>query len=325
MDLDQVVKSLGPQTHPDLLVGLGTSDDAGVYRIDADTALVQTLDFFTPVVDSPYDFGRIAAANALSDVYAMGGVAKTAMNIVCFPCGEFPNSVLESILAGGLAKIHEAGALLVGGHSVDDQELKYGLSVTGIVHPDRFYANSGARTGDRIILTKPLGTGVIATAVKGRLAEDDTIALFTETMAMLNKTAASVMARFNVSACTDVTGFGLCGHLMEMAAAGGKQIEVIAADVPLLENALSFAEMGLVPAGCYANRKFFEPRVTIDDSLHVPLVDLLFDPQTSGGLMLSVAPEQAADCVAAMRDEGVDAAMIGTVTGDSAEGWVGVR
>lgn len=325
MDLDQVVKSLGPQTHPDLLVGLGTSDDAGVYRIDADTALVQTLDFFTPVVDSPYDFGRIAAANALSDVYAMGGVAKTAMNIVCFPCGEFPNSVLESILAGGLAKIHEAGAVLVGGHSVDDKELKYGLSVTGLVHPDRFYANSGARTGDRIILTKPLGTGVIATAVKARLAQDATISAFTETMADLNKAAAGVMTRYDVSACTDVTGFGLCGHLLEMAGASHRQMEIITADVPFLENALSFAEMGLVPAGCYANRKYFEPRVGIDSGLHVPLVDLLFDPQTSGGLLVAVTPEQAADCVAAMRAEGVEAALIGTVTGDSAEGWIAVR
>lgn len=316
------MQNLGRPSHPDLLVGLGTSDDAGVYRINAETALVQTLDFFTPVVDSPYDFGRISAANALSDVYAMGGTPKTAMNIVCFPCGQFPNSVLKAILAGGLEKVNEAGALLVGGHSVDDQELKYGLSVTGIVHPDRFLANSGARIGDSLILTKPVGTGVIATAIKGRLADDAAIGQLTETMAMLNKTAAGIMARFDVSACTDVTGFGLCGHLLEMAAASGRQMEIVVDAVPLLDNALSFAEMGLVPAGCYANRKHFAPRATIGSDLHVPLVDLLFDPQTSGGLLFSVNPEQAADCVGAMQAEGVAAALIGTVAGDNAVGGV---
>jgi selenide, water dikinase len=297
-------------------VGLGTSDDAGVYRISDDLALIQTVDFFTPIVDDPYDFGRIAAANALSDVYAMGGVPKTAMNLVAFPLDTMDLKVLKDILAGGIRILEESGTVLLGGHSVEDAELKYGLSVTGFVHPEKILTNQGLRPGDRLILTKPLGTGVMNTAVKAGLASRDQIRDITDLMTTLNRDAAAVMARFSISACTDVTGFGLLGHLAEMVA-GTPVGAVIASDrIPLISGAMDFAGMGLVPGGAFRNRRFREAMVAMDSRIDPVLRDLLFDPQTSGGLLMGCPEDQAHQLLKALQDEGiVRAAVIGEVTG----------
>ena len=295
---------------------MGTSDDAGVYKISDDLALIQTVDFFTPIVDDPYDFGRIAAANALSDVYAMGGIPKTAMNLVAFPLGAMDLKVLKDILAGGIRILEESGTVLLGGHSVEDAELKYGLSVTGFVHPEKILTNQGLRPGDRLILTKPLGTGVMNTAVKAGLASSHQIRDITDLMTTLNRDAAAVMTRFSVSACTDVTGFGLLGHLAEMVA-GTPVGAVIASDrVPLISGAMAFAGMGLVPGGAFRNRRFREAMVAMDSGIDPVLRDLLFDPQTSGGLLMGCPEDQAQQLLAALQDEGiVRAAVIGEITG----------
>jgi selenide,water dikinase len=308
--------------HPDLIVGLETGDDAGVFRINKDTALIQTLDFLTPVTDDPYEFGQIAAANSLSDVYAMGGTPLTAMNIVCFPSADFAEEVLQQTLEGGLDKIHESGATLVGGHSVDDPEFKYGLSVTGVIHPDRVLTNHGIRTGDRIILTKPVGTGIVATAVKGKIADPATTRKMVKIMSTLNREAAEVMARFDVGGCTDVTGFGLAGHLWEMARGGGKNIELFTAAVPLIDNAANWAAMGMVPGGTFRNRRYCEPGMVIPGEMDKIVLDLMFDPQTSGGLLISVKKEETQDCLLAMQDRGIVAALVGEVTGDHSCGRV---
>lgn len=296
-------------------MGLETSDDAGVYQLNDETALIQTLDFFTPVIDSAYDFGRIAAANALSDIYAMGGRPLTAMNIVCFPADDLPESILKDTLAGGLEIIHEAGALLVGGHSVDDLEFKYGLSVTGVVHPDAVWTNSAAEPGDQIILTKPIGTGVLATAVKGKLADDQVISELIAITTRLNKNAALAAETFSLRACTDVTGFGLAGHLLEMARASKKEITLSASSVPVIPSALEFANMGLFPAGAYANKNFFKPSITFASDLDAILTDLLFDPQTSGGLLLSLPEPAASNLLGILREQAIDAGIIGEVKG----------
>ncbi len=298
-----------------LLVGLETSDDAGVYQLTDDTALIQTLDFFTPIIDSAYDFGRIAAANALSDIYAMGGRPLTAMNIVCFPSADLPESVLRDTLAGGLEIIHESGAVLVGGHSVDDLEFKYGLSVTGVVHPNSVWTNSRAAVGDQIIVTKPIGTGILATAVKGKLADDKTINELIAITTQLNKNAARAAEPFSPRACTDVSGFGLAGHLLEMARASKKEISLSVSAVPVIFSALEFARMGLFPAGAYANKKFFEPSIAFSPDLDSILTDLLFDPQTSGGLLFSLPEPAAASLVRILEEQGIDAGIIGEVTG----------
>lgn len=318
------MSGLKVKADPRLLVGFETSDDAGVYQLSDDVALIQTLDFLTPVVDSPFDFGRIAAANALSDVYAMGGRPLTAMNIVCFPSRDLPESVLQETLAGGLEKIHEAGATLVGGHSVEDAEFKYGLSVTGLVHPDRVLTNAGARIKDRLILTKPIGTGILATAVKGRLASKTAIANLIAVASELNKSAAEIMSRFAPSACTDVTGFGLAGHIFEMSAAAHVKITLFADRIPLIDDVLSFARMGMFPAGAYNNKKHFEPGVTIGQNVDPVIADLLFDPQTSGGLIVSLNPAAAADCLNALHDRGINARIIGEVSDRNACGLVTV-
>jgi len=307
------VSTLKVKTDPRLLVGFETSDDAGVYQMSNDMALIQTLDFFTPVVDSPFDFGRIAAANALSDVYAMGGRPLTAMNIVCFPSQDLPESALQETLAGGLEKIHEAGATLVGGHSVEDSEFKYGLSVTGIVHPNQVLTNGGARIKDRLILTKPIGTGILATAVKGRLASETAVRNLIAVASELNKAAAEIMIRFAPSACTDITGFGLAGHIYEMAAAALVKIVLFADAIPLIDDVLSFARMGMFPAGAYNNKKHFEPGVTMDPKIDPVIADLMFDPQTSGGLVISLSPDVAHDCLNALHDSGINARIIGEV------------
>jgi selenide, water dikinase len=280
-------------SNPNLIVGTDACDDAGVYRLNDDTAIIQTVDFFTPIVDDPYRFGQITAANALSDVYAMGGKPLLAMNIVAFPLGDMDKSVLSDILRGGLEKITEAGALLVGGHSIEDKELKYGLAVTGLVHPDKVILNSGAKPGDELLLTKPLGIGILSTAIKGGLADGDNIEkIITEHMVTLNKIAGEAMADCCVHACTDITGFGLIGHLYEMANAAKVSISITSAFVPLLAETLNYAAMGIIPEGAHKNKKFYEKWVTNNLTKGDPLEMIFYDPQTSGGLLIAAPPDQ---------------------------------
>ena len=301
-------------TDSNLIVGLDRADDAGVYKITDDIAIIQTVDFFTPVVDDPYQFGRIAAANALSDVYAMGGVPKTAMNLVAFPIKQMDLSILRQILQGGLDKMKEAGVVLVGGHSVEDKELKYGLSVTGFIHPDRILLKKNFKVGDRLILTKPLGTGIVNTAIKGGLASEKIIEFVTGLMATLNRDAADVMNDYPVSACTDITGFGLIGHLAEMVFDSRYGIEIWTEKIPIIPEAIEYAGMGLVPAGAYKNREFRESMVDFAPFVDILIQDVLFDPQTSGGLLICVEKESADDMVKSLKKKGVDnAAVIGEV------------
>jgi selenide,water dikinase len=320
------MEELSVPNHPDLLVGYGTKDDAGVYKISDSLALIQTLDFFTPIVDDPYYFGQIAAANALSDVYAMGGRPLTCMNIVCFPIKEVEKDALKKILKGGLDKICEAGAILVGGHSVEDKEMKYGLSVTGVVHPDRVITNAGAKVGDALILTKPVGTGIIATATKGNIASREAIENLIRICSTLNAKASEIALRYNVHALTDVTGFGLAGHLLEMVYASNKEIELWAENVPIIPEALEYASMGFVPAGTYANRSFCSCSVEIVDGISPPLLDLMFDAQTSGGLIISLPKQKSRPCLDELHKEGIkDAAIIGQVVADRFRGKIRVK
>jgi selenide,water dikinase len=307
-------------TNENVIVGLERADDAGVYRISDDLALIQTVDFFTPTVDDPYDFGQIAAANALSDIYAMGGVPKTAMNLVGFPLNAMDIMILRQIIQGGLDKITEADVVLVGGHSVEDSELKYGLAVTGLVHPQKVLTKKNLIGGDRLVLTKPIGTGVINTAIKGGLASQTLITAITRLMAALNRSAAELMAGYTVHACTDITGFGLLGHLAEMVVGSGCGVRLEAGRVPLIDQALEFAGMGLLPAGAFKNKEFRSAMVEFDPAVDPVLRDLLFDPQTSGGLLICVTAEQADDLVADLITHGIpDAAIIGEVLGASGE------
>jgi selenide, water dikinase len=289
-----------------------------VYKLTDEIAIIQTVDFFTPIVDDPREFGEIAATNSLSDVYAMGGRPICAMNIVCFPASQMPLSVLREILQGGLAKLREAGVALAGGHSVEDPELKFGLSVTGIVHPARVLTNQGARPGDRLILTKPLGTGIIATAVKAELASEAAMAASSASMRTLNRAAAEVIDGFTIHACTDVTGFGLIGHAAEMIAGTGVGITIEATSLPLLPGALAYAEMGLLPAGLHRNREYRESITGIAGTVPLPLQDILFDPQTSGGLLIALPGPEAPRLLERLRDAGVaQAAIMAEVTSDS--------
>jgi selenide,water dikinase len=301
-------------TDENVLVGLERADDAGVYRISEDLALIQTVDFFTPIVDDPYWFGQIAAANALSDVYAMGGTPKTAMNLVAFPVKEMDLSVLRQIIQGGLDKLAEADVVLIGGHSIEDKELKYGLSVTGTVHPARVLTKKSLRPGDRLVLTKPLGTGIVNTAVKAGMASVELTDKVTRLMAALNRDAAVIMSDFNVSACTDVTGFGLLGHMAEMVCGSGMSVRVFSRQVPLLTEALEFASMGLIPAGAYKNREFRESMIEFAKTVERSRQDILVDPQTSGGLLIAVEGYQGDELVGALKDAGIhDAAQIGEI------------
>lgn len=295
-------------------MGIDHLDDAGVYRLTEDIALVQTTDFFTPIVDDPFSFGQIAAANALSDVYAMGGRPLTAMNMVAFPIEKMNGSILREILRGGYSKIHEAGAIIVGGHSIDDPEIKYGLSVTGIVHPDRILTNARARPGDRLVLTKPLGTGIIGTALKGEMASQEAVKKITESMTTLNHVAYEVMVEVGVNACTDITGFGLLGHAMEMAIASDVGIAIKSQSVPLFPEVEEYASMGLVPAGTARNREFCSCRVEISGDISDEKLDILYDAQTSGGLLISVEGEKAQRLLEQLHAKGVQpAAIIGEV------------
>ena len=311
-------------TDENVLVGLDRADDAGVYRISDDLALIQTVDFFTPVVDDPYWFGQIAAANALSDVYAMGGTPKTAMNLVAFPVKEMELSVLRQVIQGGLDKLAEAGVVLIGGHSIEDRELKYGLSVTGIVHPAKMLIKKNLRLGDRLVLTKPLGSGIVNTAIKAGIASAELTDRVTHLMASLNRAAADIMSNFDVGACTDVTGFGLLGHLAEMVCGSGMSVRVFSGQVPLIAEALELAAMGLIPAGAYKNREFREFMIEFAETVTRSRQDVLVDPQTSGGLLISVAGHQVDKLVAALKDAGIhDAAQIGKIcNGPQEKIWV---
>lgn len=307
-------------TDENVIIGLDRADDAGVYRISDELALIQTVDFFTPIVDDPYWFGQIAAANALSDVYAMGGEPRTAMNLVAFPVKDMDLSILRQILQGGIDKLKEAGVVLMGGHSIEDKELKYGLSVTGVIHPDQVLAKKNVRPGDCLVLTKRLGTGIVNTAVKAALAPEELADRVTHLMAALNRDAARIMTGFDVGACTDVTGFGLLGHLAEMVEGSGTCVQIDSSKVPVIAMALEFASMGLIPAGAHNNRSFREKMIDVADGVPRELLDVLFDPQTSGGLLISVRENQSADLVAALKDGGVDdAAFIGKIMDDSKE------
>ncbi len=302
---------------PNLIAGMERAEDAGVYKLSDDLAIIQTLDFFTPIVDDPYTFGRVAAANALSDVYAMGGRPLTAMNIVCFPVKTMDMSVLGEILAGGLDKLHEAGVILVGGHSVEDQELKYGLSVTGIVHPQKVVLNTGAKAGDRLILTKPLGTGIISTALKGGVADEAAVAKSVRCMVTLNNKASELMMTAAVHACTDVTGFGLLGHACEMIEGTDIGMMIHSSDVPFFPEAKELAEMGMTPGGLHRNRDFRMNMVEFSDNIPQFMSDILFDPQTSGGLLISLPGPEAESLLERMHEEGIEeAAIIGEVTAE---------
>ncbi len=300
-------------------MGLDRADDAGVYKVSEDLALIQTVDFFTPIVDDPYWFGQIAAANALSDVYAMGGVPKTAMNLVAFPAKEMGLEILRAIIQGGIDKLTEAAVVLIGGHSIEDKELKYGLSVTGFIHPQRILTKKKLQPGDRLILTKPLGTGIINTAIKARMASPELIERVTHLMATLNRSASEIMGRFEVHACTDITGFGLLGHVAEMVEGSGKSVLLEAHKVPVLPYAEEFASMGLIPAGAYKNRDFRRHMVFFAPDVPLSLQDILFDPQTSGGLLISVAAFDAIALRQALEEENIPAAIIGEVLDDPAE------
>ena len=290
--LDSVLGKLARQHDPNVLVGFDKADDAGVYLLAPNLAIVQTVDFFTPIVDDPYTFGQIAATNALSDVYAMGGKPVSALAMVCFPeKGDI--EVLEQILQGGLSKMIEANCTVVGGHSIRDPEIKFGYAVTGTINPKRVMANSGAKPGDCLVLTKALGTGVISTAIKKGQAAPEWIAAASESMTTLNKTAAEIALKYDVHAITDITGFGLIGHARELALASEVSLEIISREIRILPGALESIRAGYIPGGLKANREFAECVVESDGSVSDELWNLIFDPQTAGGLLISVG---AADC-----------------------------
>ncbi len=264
-----------------------------MYRLGADTALVLTVDFFQPVVDDPFDFGRVAAANSVSDVYAMGGEPIAALNIVCFPEGDFPLEVLEMILKGGAEVAQQAGAVIAGGHTVKDKELKYGLAVVGLVHPDRVITNSGAQPGDILIVTKPFGTGILATALRKQLLDSTRTQLLVDTMVQLNKEASRLMIEHGAHACTDITGYGLMGHTFEMASASRISCKIYSSEIPVLPGALEFAARGMNPGGSQKNREFVQGQVTVARPVDDAMEHLLYDPQTSGGLLIAVPEPNA--------------------------------
>lgn len=291
-------------------MGFDKSDDAGVFKINDECALVQTLDFFTPIVDDPFVFGQIAAANALSDVYAMGGKPLTAMNICAFPVDKLPLSILARILNGAIEILKNADVQLLGGHTVQDSELKYGLSVTGCIHPDKIIKNCGFNERDVIVLTKPLGTGIIGTAIKAAMAPDDVIQTASESMVSLNRRAAEIMTEFNVHACTDVTGFGLAGHLREMISEENLCVRINAKVLPVLPGVENAADTGLIPAGLYRNREYDNKLCMIDEKLPQYLKDVIFDPQTSGGLLIALPAADGEKLVYELQKHGITAARI---------------
>jgi len=313
--LSELLAALPSEADGNLLVGVETRDDAGVYRISDDLALVQSVDFFTPIVDDPRDFGRIAAANALSDVYAMGGRPVTALNLVAFSLERLPGAVLAEILAGGAEVAERAGVAIVGGHSIDDPEPKYGLAVTGLVHPDRVVRNSTASAGDVLFLTKPVGGGAVTTAAKRGIAPEDALRSCTEVMATLNAEAAEAALSVGVSAMTDVTGFGLLGHLHELALASGVDAQVESAAVPAIEGAVDLLAAGAVAGGTQRNRDWVEPNVEWDAAVPEAVRALLCDAMTSGGLLVAASPQRADAMEDALAAAAADAARIGTLGG----------
>jgi selenide,water dikinase len=325
-DLSSILRTLPQVVHPDLLVGTSTSDDAGVFRLTPDLALVQTVDFFAPIVDDPFAFGQIAAANALSDVYAMGGIPCTALNIAAFPNRDVPMEIFGEILRGGIEKAHEAGVVVVGGHTLVDEEIKFGMAVTGTIHPNRIWRNVGARPGDVLLLTKPLGTAVVTTAVKRGDDIPDALAAAVRSMTTLNAAAAGAMRAFQVHACTDVTGFGLLGHAYEMAHGSGVRLELDASTLPLLPQARELAANGTSTGGCRRNRDWLADKVKIAPDVPADLVELAFDPQTSGGLLLAIASEDAPRAIEALRAAKTPVAVaIGHAASKAAGAWVELR
>ena len=308
--------------HPDLLVGTTTADDAGVFRIAPDVALVQTVDFFSPIVDDAYQFGAIAAANAFSDVYAMGGEPRTALNIACFPQTGVPVEVMADILRGALAKAAEAGVVIVGGHTVADDEIKFGMAVTGFVHPDRILRNVGARPGDVLVLTKALGTGIVATAIKHGAAADDEQVAAVASMTALNAAAARVLCATTVHACTDVTGFGLLGHGYEMAHGSDVRLVFVAARLPLLPGVERLVEAGHLTGGCQRNRDWLADQVTLAPGVPRHRAEAAWDPQTSGGLLAAVPEGAVGPLLAALAAVVVPAAAIGRVEARAGGPWV---
>ena len=309
--LAQLLDGLPVHTDPTLLVGFDKGDDAAVYRLSDELALVQTVDFFPPIADDPYLFGQIAAANALSDIYAMGGEPKLALNLLCVP-KNMPDHAVQDILRGGYDKVYEAGAVIAGGHSILDEEPKYGLCVTGFVHPNQVLTNAGAQPDDVLLLTKPLGAGILTTAAKADLCPEGVLADVFARMAVLNKAARDAMVRFRVHACTDITGFGLLGHALELAQGGDVRLQIDTAAVDIPTEALEFARMGLLPEGMYRNRRYAEPFVDAGETV-LEVQDALYDPQTSGGLLIAVHPEDADALFAALQKTVPSAQRVGTV------------
>lgn len=319
-DLDRALAGLPKIQHPDLLVGLDTHDDAGVFRLRDDLAIIQTLDFFPPIVDDPRDYGAVAAANALSDVYAMGGEPLTAMNIVGFPASTLDFDVLREVLAGGLEVIQEAGVVLVGGHSVKSPELLYGLSVTGRMHPRDVKANAGAKPGDALVLTKRIGTGVLTTALKREHLSPEALAMVTKSMRRLNARASRIMVELGAHGCTDVTGFGLMGHLSELTSASGVDAELELSHIPFLEGAVEHARAGDQPGGLVANRNHFARLVDLPEAANEDMAarfDLLFDPQTSGGLLIALEESKAKVLLQRLAHEGEQGFRIGSCVAGS--------
>ncbi|MBI5678227.1 MAG: selenide, water dikinase SelD [Planctomycetes bacterium] len=299
-----VVNHLPEYPNERVLVGPKTFADAGIYKISDDMATVSTLDFFTPVVNNPYDYGQIAAANALSDVYAMGGKPLTAMNILCYPIKSLDRDIVVEILKGSADKVNEAGAVVVGGHTLQDSEIKYGLSVTGIIHPDRVVTNAGARAGDALVLTKPLGTGLIISAIKADKVLEEHINLATRSMVLLNKTASEAMLEAGVSACTDITGFGLMGHAYELAEASKVTLSFFAGRIPVFDGCERYVKMGLMPGVSKLSKKYLKNAIRINPRVREELVDVLFDAQTSGGLLISVPKGKAEILCTKLKERG---------------------
>lgn len=309
-----------------MLVGIDHRDDSAVYKLSEDIAMVQSLDFFTPIVDDPFTFGQITAANALSDIYAMGAKPVTALNIVGFPVEELDNEILKQILRGGLDKINESGAVLAGGHSIKDDELKYGLSVTGVVHPKKLISNKGALPGDSLILTKSLGTGIIATGLKRKKAAAESVEAMTQSMIHLNKYAADIATQYEINAMTDVTGYGLIGHLLEMLDASSVNADILTAELPLLPGVLDLVQQNIIPGGLKNNHKFYKPRLEVTPDVDSATELIAVDPQTSGGLLISIRSSEAKNLLNQLHNAGIDEAqIIGEITSSSSEPIITLR
>jgi selenide, water dikinase len=323
--LKQTLKDLPAIDDPRVLVGVPAGDDAGVYDMGDGTALVQTVDVFTPSVDDPYTFGQVAAANSVSDIYAMGGTPITAVSVIGFPVRKVPDRTMRDILSGGIDKMNEAGVAIIGGHSINDGEIKAGFAVTGTIDKGKIMTNAGARPGDAIVLTKPLGTGIVAFAAQIGRARAESIEAATASMTMLNKKAGQLMVQFGAHACTDVTGFSLCGHLSEMALSSGVNVEVVWDDIPLFPGVLEYAVAGILPGAVERNKESCGERIIADGSLPQELVDICYDAQTSGGLLVAIAESDAADFVKALHAEGVSAAAIIGKVADKGSGCVQIK